>query len=360
MFLDNQLPTALEYLNTSIMRNKYLPFIFFVCLWMAFIVIEAPLFYIPKNWPQPVYDFSKNPMTIEKVTLGRTLFHDPILSRDNSISCTSCHSQYTAFTHTDHDLSHGIDDRIGTRNSPTLMNLAWHKTFMWDGAVHHLDMQALAPISNPDEMDSNMEQVIERLQTSPIYPPLFRAAFGDSTVTGERTLKAMSQFMLTFISANSKYDQVMRDEATFTEQELKGYLLFKKNCATCHQEPLFTTGEFANNGLSLDTTLNDFGRMTMTQNRADSLQFKIPTLRNVEFSFPYMHDGRFRKLSQVLKHYSQGIHISETLAPELKNGLPLSSKDRVDLLAFLLTLTDKEFLFNKNYSFPREFLLQKK
>ena len=298
-------------------------------------------------------------MTEEKVLLGRALFHDSILSRDNTVSCTTCHSQYTAFTHTDHDLSHGIDDRIGTRNSPALMNLAWQSTFMWDGAVNHLDMQALAPISSHDEMDSSMEEVVEKLQKSSIYPPLFQAAFGDSIATGEHTLKAISAFMLTFISANSKYDQVKRGEAAFTIQEQNGYQLFQKNCASCHAEPLFTTNEFANNGLPVDTTLNDFGRMTMTQNPADSLKFKIPTLRNIEFSYPYMHDGRFRKLPEVLKHYNHGIQHSATLAPELQNFQPLTSNERVDLLAFLLTLTDKEFLFNREYSFPREILLKK-
>lgn len=320
--------------------------------------MERSLFYVPAGFPEPVYNFSKNPVTEEKVLLGRALFHDPILSRDNTVSCTTCHSQYTAFTHTDHDLSHGIEDRIGTRNSPALMNLAWQSIFMWDGAVNHLDMQALAPISSPAEMDSSIKEVVDKLQKSSIYPPLFQAAFGDSIVTGEHTLKAISAFMLTFISANSKYDQMKRGEVEFTIQEQNGYQLFQKNCASCHAEPLFTTNEFANNGLSVDTTLNDFGRMMMTQNSADSLKFKIPTLRNIEFSYPYMHDGRFRKLREVLKHYSHGIQHSRTLAPELQNPSPLTSNEQVDLLTFLLTLTDKEFLFNRDFVFPRAILLK--
>ncbi|MFT4758672.1 MAG: cytochrome c peroxidase [Paraglaciecola sp.] len=338
------------------MKNRLLITAFFSILFLSFWWVKQSLFYVPTGFPEPLYDISKNLVTEEKALLGRALFHDAILSRDNTVSCTTCHSQYTAFTHTDHDLSHGIEDRIGTRNSPALMNLAWQSTFMWDGAVNHLDVQALAPISSHDEMDSSMEEVVGKLQVSTIYPSLFQAAFGDSIVTGEHTLKAISAFMLTFISANSKYDQMKRGAVEFTIQEQNGYQLFQKSCASCHAEPLFTTNEFANNGLSVDTTLNDFGRMTVTNNSADSLKFKIPTLRNIEFSYPYMHDGRFRKLPEVLKHYNNIKH-SATLASSLQNLMPLTSNERVDLLAFLLTLTDREFLFNRGFGFPREVLL---
>ncbi len=314
-----------------------------------------PPFDIPKGWPKPVYDFSKNELSPEKIELGRQLFYDPILSRDSTISCVSCHLQYTAFTHVDHDLSHGIDNRIGIRNSPSLMNLAWSKSFMWDGAVNHLDMQTLAPIEHPDEMDNSIVEVIQRLNHSTKYQSLFQDAFNDDKITGERFLKVMSQFMLTLVSANSKYDQVMRNEEgiEFTIQENKGYQIFKTNCESCHQEPLFTNQEFMNNGLSIDTTLNDWGRMIITKNAKDSLLFKVPTLRNIEFSYPYMHDGRFRKLNQVINHYTQEIQPHPTLSKPLKNKIKISPKEKVDLTAFLLTLTDKEFLFNPKYSFPR-------
>ncbi len=331
----------------------FILFAFFVIT--GFYSIDHNPFYIPQNWAKPIYDFSKNPLSQEKIALGKALFYDPILSRDNTISCASCHSQYTAFTHVDHDLSHGIEDRIGTRNSSSLMNLAWQPIFMWDGAINHLDMQALAPISHPSEMDENIGNVVKKLQQSPLYPAAFYLAFGDSTVTGERTLKAMAQFLLTLVSANSKYDQVMRKEATFTEQEENGYRLFKNNCSSCHQEPLFTNHQFENNGLKIDTTLNDMGRMRITQNPNDAQKFKVPTLRNIEFSYPYMHDGRFTKLSQVMNHYTKAIEKSTTLAPQLQHGIVLNANEKIDLTAFLLTLTDKEFLFNKAYSYPREF-----
>ncbi|MES2568310.1 MAG: cytochrome c peroxidase [Bacteroidota bacterium] len=327
---------------------------FFLCVTLcAFHVIDTKLFVSPENWPKPSYDFTQNPLTFESVQLGRHLFYDPILSKNNKISCASCHSQYTAFTHVDHNLSHGIDDRIGVRNSPALMNLAWHTSFMWDGAVNHLDVQALAPISHPDEMGESIQQVVTKLGQSEKYKKLFYKAYGDRVITGERTLKTISQFMLTLVSANSKYDSVMRKQKQFTTQEKRGYALFQKNCNTCHTEPLFTNLQFENNGLSVDTTLNDFGRMKITKNNSDSLKFKVPTLRNVEFSYPYMHDGRFKTLSQVLKHYTNGVHQSETLAKSLDAPIVLSSNDKVDLVAFLLTLTDKKFLFDPRYSFPK-------
>jgi len=233
-------------------KNILLFFILCVSL-TAFKGMQDTLFVRPATWPVPQYDFSKNPLTIEKIELGRALFYDPILSRNNMISCASCHSPFTAFAHVDHALSHGVDNRIGTRNAPALMNLAWHESFMWDGAINHLDMQPLAPIHNKDEMDEDVSNVAVKLQQSKIYPVLFYKAFGDSMITGEHELKAISQFMLTVISANSKYDRVQRKEEEFTSQEQNGYRLFQQNCSSCHKEPLFTNLQFENNGLPVDT-----------------------------------------------------------------------------------------------------------
>ncbi len=310
-------------------------------------------FAVPKKWPKPVYDFSKNPLSAAKIELGRALFYDPILSLDSTISCASCHSQYTAFTHVDHALSHGIENRIGTRNSSALMNLAWGKSFMWDGAINHLDMQALAPISNHLEMDEKIGHVVNKLQHSNIYPNLFYNAFGDSSISGEHTLKAISQFLLTLVSANSKYDSVMNRQSTFTLQEQNGYKLFQQNCSSCHKEPLFTNQQFESNGLPIDTTLNDYGRSKVTSEAKDSFLFKVPTLRNVQFSNPYMHDGRFKRLQDVLKHYTTGIVKTKYLSKQLANPIVLTSNEKVDLTAFLLTLTDKPFLFNPSFSYPK-------
>lgn len=320
---------------------------------LAFGAVREAGFVVPKGWKPPVYSFAKNPPTEEGIELGKMLFYDPVLSRDSSISCGSCHLSFTAFTHIDHDLSHGIAGRIGTRNSPTLMNLAWATSFMWDGAVNHLDMQALAPIAHPNEMDSNIETVVKKLQRLPRYKAAFHQAFGDSLVSGERVLKAFSQFMLTLVSANSKYDKVMRGEqgAVFNEYEARGYALFKTHCASCHTEPLFTNFTFENNGLAPDTLLKDIGRMRITGQIADSLKFKVPTLRNVEVSYPYMHDGRFPNLPMVLFHYTEGIHQSPTLAPALRRKISLSEEDKRAFIAFLHALTDEEFLHNPKFRY---------
>jgi cytochrome c peroxidase len=332
--------------------------LFLICLSLvAFKESDRIEFETPIGFPKTEYNFSNNPLSKAKIQLGRALFYDPILSRNNSISCATCHSQFSAFTHVDHALSHGIDNKIGFRNSPALMNLAWQKQFMWDGAINHLDVQSLAPISNPVEMDENINSVVSRLQKSKLYKNLFSNAFGDTVVTGELTLKAISQFMLTLVSSNSKYDSVMRNQSSFSLQEKNGYALFKKNCSSCHTEPLFTNDSFKNNGLPIDITLNDFGRYRVTKNPLDSLKFKVPSLRNIEFSYPYMHDGRFKNFTQILNHYTGGITKSKTLADELKNTIVLSSNEKVDIIAFLLTLTDKSFLLNSNYYYPKEILL---
>ena len=309
---------------------------------------------IPKNWPKPVYDFKNNPLTEEGFQLGRHLFYDPILSKDNTISCASCHLQATGFTHVDHELSHGIEGKIGTRNSLTLQNLAWNKHFMWDGGVNHLDVQALAPITSEVEMNETLENVVIKLQQSEKYQELFYKAFGTKKITGQYTLKAISQFVVSLTTSNSKYDKVIRKEEKFTKMEQKGYDLFKKHCTSCHKEPLLTSNSFENNGLALDTTLNDFGRMNITQNPMDSLKFKVPTLRNIEFTFPYMHDGRFKTLNEVVKHYNSGVQQNKTTAKQLQKPMNLSDNERTELIAFLKTLTDKEFLFNPKYGFPKK------
>jgi cytochrome c peroxidase len=336
------------------MKGKYILILCFGLAVTSFRLAEEALFKVPEGWPPPVYHFENNPLTKSKIQLGRALFYDPTLSRNNIVSCASCHSPYNAFTHADHALSHGIEDRIGTRNSSALMNLAWQKLFMRDGAVNHLDMQALAPISNPVEMDESLANVVLKLQSGSLYPDLFYEAFGDSVITGEHTLKAISQFLLTLVSSHSKYDSVMLHQAVFTVQENNGYQLFRQHCSSCHTEPLFTNDEFMNNGLKPDPALMDVGRYKVTLNPEDLLKFKVPSLRNIEFSYPYMHDGRFRKLSQVLDHYTTGIVESNTLADTLRLPIILTSNEKVDLVAFLLTLTDRSFLFNPQFSYPKD------
>ena len=334
-----------------------------ILLLLAFVSLAASqsamksLFRVPAHFPEAVYDFKKNPISAEKVELGRYLFYDPVLSMDNTISCASCHSPYNAFAHTDHDLSHGIEDQIGTRNAPALFNLAWQPIFMWDGAANHLDVQALAPITHPKEMGESIENVVVKLRKRKLYRQQFQKAFQDSTITGEHVLKALAQFQLTLVSASAKYDSVIAGQTSFSQQEQNGYRLFKENCNTCHQEPLFSSYQFANNGLPIDTTLHDIGRVEISQHPKDSFLFKIPSLRNLSYSYPYMHDGRFKKLNQVLNHYISGIQASKTLSKKLKKPIVLTGNDKADLIAFLLTLNDRAFVFDKKHRFPKEILV---
>lgn len=308
---------------------------------------------VPAAWPPMNYDLSRNPLTEEGIALGRKLFHDPILSRDSSTSCASCHLSFTAFSHVDHKLSHGIGDSIGTRNAPALMNLAWNQAFMWDGAVNHLDVQPLAPINNQAEMGESTQHVVYKLECSPTYRELFAKAFGDPMINAPRMMKALAQFQLSLVSADSRYDRMKAGLESFTAQEQNGYRLFQAHCAACHREPLFTTGGFANNGLRPDSLLRDGGRIRITHDPDDSLKFKIPTLRNVEYSFPYMHDGRFRNLREVIAHYADDVVHTPTLAPELRAPIALAPNERTDLLAFLLTLSDRVFCLAPEHAAPR-------
>lgn len=304
-------------------------------------------------WPDKIYHL-KDTSKIEDLTfLGKVLFYDPILSLDSSTSCSSCHSPYNAFAHTDHALSHGIDNKIGFRNAPTLVNLAYQPIFMWDGAINHLDMQSLAPITNPDEMNESIEHVVSKLNHQSFYRLLFNKAFNDSIITGTRALKAIAAFMSSIESNSSKYDLVLNGRDVFTDQEKNGFQLFSKHCSSCHTPPLFTNYSFQNNGLMLDTVLKDGGRIRQTKQIIDSLKFKVPTLRNIEFTFPYMHDGRFKSLTEVLNFYAGHSNKNSMLALELKSAVNLSSNDKVDLIAFLLTLSDKKFLFDKRYAYPK-------
>jgi len=332
-------------------------FVVFVLISFVISVLEYDKLNYPEHFPDPFYDFEKNTISDSKIALGRALFYDPILSKDLSISCSSCHSPYNGFAHTDHKLSHGIHDSIGKRNAPALFNLAWHKEFMWDGAINHLDMQALAPIEHAGEMGESFDNVIHKLNNEKIYRGLCQEAYGDSLLTGTKFLKSLALFQLTLISANSKYDEVIAGRDSFTRQEEKGYSLFKNNCSSCHVEPLFSNLTFKNNGLIIDSTLQDYGRTIVTENKDDSLLFKVPSLRNLSYTFPYMHDGRFQNIHQVLEHYNSPASNKNGSQTSKIDSISLNHKEKIDLTAFLLTLNDSSFIFNSEFHFPRDILL---
>lgn len=303
-------------------------------------------FFIPKEWPQPIYDFKHNPLTEEGIELGKQLFYDGRLSKDGNFSCASCHQQFAAFSTYEHNLSHGYNNSLTSRNAPALQNLAWVKEFMQDGGINHLDVQPIAPITNEHEMGENLDSVIAKLKTDAAYKKMFKAAFGNEEINTQKIMKALSQFMLTLVSANSKYDRVMRGQASFILPEQLGYDIFKKKCSSCHPEPFFTDFSYRNIGMPVDDYLKDEGRKKITGLASDSLKFRVPSLRNVAVSAPYGHDGRFFSLYNVFEHYRKNMKPDKYTDSLVKNKLPLSNFEIGQLTAFLYTLTDSSFLRN--------------
>jgi cytochrome c peroxidase len=303
---------------------------------------------IPKGFPLPDYTFASNKTEPAVFMIGRKLFYDPILSKDSTVSCESCHQRYAAFAHIDHSLSHGVDSKIGNRNVPSLQNLIWKKTYMWDGGVNNLEVQPLNPITNPAEMGETLQNVISKLKRSKEYRLMFEKAYGDTVINSERLLKSLAQFTGLMISANSRYDKYISGKDTFSIQEKRGLDLFRKKCSGCHTEPLFTDNSYRSNGLNPDTSLNDTGREKVTGLKTDEYKFQVPGLRNIELTFPYMHDGRYRKLKDVLNHYAE----VQTGDDELKKVGGLDEKEKKDIIAFLLTLTDRDFINDKRFANP--------
>jgi cytochrome c peroxidase len=307
---------------------------------------------IPAGWPKPATDiFAKNRLTEQGFQLGRKLFYDGRLSKDGNFPCASCHQQFAAFVSYDHDFSHGYNNTFTTRNAPPLFNLAWMSRLHWDGGINHIEVQPLSPITAKNEMAETLDSVLYKLKKDTAYPRLFKAAFGTPEINSQRMLKALAQFTGSIVSSNSKYDKVQRGEATFTPGEQNGYNFFKAKCAACHKEPLFTDNSFRNNGMAVNTFLNDYGRMKITGNKGDSLKFKVPSLRNVMLTFPYMHDGRYYSLGSAIDHYRKNIITTQpTLDSLLINRIAISDREKNDLIYFLNTLTDTSMTRNPRFS----------
>lgn len=318
---------------------------------------------IPQGFPQMVIPVD-NPMTVEGVALGRKLFYDKRLSQNNAQSCGSCHFQSNAFSDPN-TFSEGVTGAIGTRNAMALINLGWEQFFFWDGRSATLEEQAFFPVINPIEMNTTWSEVIAKLQADPLYRKMFREAFGNDGITVNRVTKAIAQFERTLISGNSKFDKILRGELSFTSDEYNGYQLFNRDkdeangiagadCFHCHGPILMAKQVFSNNGL--DANFIDLGLGAITGNPNDNGKFKAPTLRNIELTAPYMHDGRFTTLDQVINHYSNGLQMSPTIDPLMKfaadGGVALSPQERQELKAFLLTLTDWDFVNNPAFSDP--------
>ena len=299
---------------------------------------------------------SNNPQTQEGVSLGKKLFFEKGLSADNTQSCATCHDPKIAFTDK-RQFSEGIDGVFGNRNSMPLFNLAWNfdENFFWDGRSIGIERQAIEPVINPIEMHNTWSQVVSVLEAKEAYPELFYKAFGTRKIDSILVTKAIAQFERTLISANSKFDQYLNGEAQLSASELNGFDVFmdetKGDCFHCHgsdKNPLWTDNEFHNNGL--DALSFDLGLAKITGDPADNGKFKSPSLRNLAFTAPFMHDGRFSTLEEVIDHYSEGLKASPTIDPLMKKissgGVQLTPQEKADLKAFLLSLSDFEFVSN--------------
>jgi cytochrome c peroxidase len=306
-------------------------------------------FTIPPGFPQPQYNFATNPLSEEGFQLGKKLFFDGRLSIDGHFPCGSCHQPVAAFTTFEHDRSHGYNHSHTLRNAPGLFNLAWLSEYNQDGSAKTLEEVYRKHITDPTEMAETISNVLNKLKGDADYKRMFSAAFGDEKITEDRLYKALTQFVMNLVSADSKYDKVKKGEASFTAEEQSGYTIFQSKCATCHKEPMFTDYSYRNNGLEIDAGLNDHGRMRVTGNSADDLKFRVPSLRNAELTSYYSHDGRMSVFRMMIRHYRNGINQSSTLDPLLANGIQLTNQEEDQLVAFIRTLSDSSFLNNPRF-----------
>jgi cytochrome c peroxidase len=324
----------------------------------------------PTHFPNMVIP-DDNPLTKEGVELGRFLFYEKRLSGDNTMSCATCHMPQNGFSDAN-QFSVGIDGITGTRQSMALVNLGWENFFFWDGRASSLEEQILEPVPNPIEMHQSWKDAVSKLNADVKYRNLFFRAFNEEGIDSIKVTKAIAQFLRTLVSGESKYDVMYKYENSMTlnsneqsvlgtidPEEWAGYDLFKSlngaDCFHCHNGPLMQVKKFSNNGL-MPNSINDLGRAHVTNNPEDNYKFKVPTLRNIALTAPYMHDGRFATLDEVIEHYSSGIHMSPTIDPLIEfgsqGGVQLDAQEKYLLKKFLLTLTDNNFINNPNFKDP--------
>ncbi|WP_255563572.1 cytochrome-c peroxidase [Mucilaginibacter rivuli] len=326
-------------------------------------------FEYPANFGNRINIPPDNPTTQQGVYLGRMLFYETKLSAHNALSCASCHKQELAFTD-GKAFSRGVDFKLTSRNSMSLVNLLWARKFFWDGRATGLEAQAVIPMSNPHEMGQDTAISAKKLNSDKQYHALFKLVYGDENITGDRIIKAIAQFERTLISANSKYDQYLANKYQPTTDELKGMELFNRspqadkgirgaNCTHCHGGAKNYMELFHNNGL--DSIPKDKGIETLTGVATDRARFKVPTLRNIALTAPYMHDGRFKTLNQVLDHYSDHVLQSPALSSVFRGEsneiggkqLKLDPEEKKQIIAFLNMLTDSTFVTDPRFSDPR-------
>jgi len=309
---------------------------------------------LPKGVPPPLIP-ADNELSQERVALGKMLFFDNILSSDKSISCASCHSQQNSFGDS-RTLSLGVNNAIGDRNAMPLINLAWSNSFFWDGGVPTLELQVLKPLTNHTEMNMDIEEAVNRLKKNKTYSKLFMKAYG-SEPDASTMVKAIACFERTLISFDSKYDRWRRNNGSgFEDSEIRGFYLFvggKTHCTSCHSGINFTNNSFQNNGLT--ELYADEGRFKITNDQNDVGKFKVPTLRNIALTAPYMHDGSLKTLEEIVEHYNSGGKLHPNKSPHVHNNdsPPLTEVEKTDLINFLKTLTDESFVNNSEFK-PQE------
>lgn len=325
----------------------------------------------PYKFPEPKF-FPKmpvaanNPVTVEGANLGKYLFYDPILSSDNTMSCSSCHNQKAAFSDSPNSFSKGRNGAMMKRNTMALFNLAWYPAFFWDGRASSIEEQVFHPVREYNEMNLDWKIAAKRLEQNKFYKKQFKEIFGSSKIDSVQISNAIAQFLRTLISYQSKYDQVIEGKTLFTKDEYEGFNLVndqtKGDCIHCHitdGDALGTTLVFSNNGLDAVANANDYkdkGRGSVTGKTTDNGKFIVPPLRNLAFTAPYMHDGRFKTLEEVINFYSEGLQKSANIDSKMEfvhqGGAKLTSEDKRKIIAFLLTLSDSSFISNPEFSNP--------
>jgi cytochrome c peroxidase len=349
---------------------------------VGFILILLSLFVLgfgdklkltPYKFPEPKF-FPKmpvainNPVTVEGASLGRYLFYDPILSSDSTMSCASCHNQKNAFSDSPNSFSKGRNGTFMRRNTMALFNLAWYPAFFWDGRASSIEEQIFHPVREYNEMNLDWTVAAKRLEQNKFYKKQFKEIFGSSKIDSVQISYAIAQFLRTLISYQSKYDQVIEGKTLFTKDEYEGFNLVndqtKGDCIHCHitdGDALGTTLVFSNNGLDAIKNPNDYkdkGRGAVTRKTTDNGKFKVPSLRNLAFTAPYMHDGRFKTLEEVINFYSEGVNQSANIDSKMEyahqGGVKLSAEEKKKIIAFLLTLSDSSFISNPEFSNPFE------
>lgn len=302
---------------------------------------------IPTGFPALNNSVNANKPTKYGVELGEKFFQEKRFSADNTISCASCHNKSNAFTD-NNTRALGIYGRVGLRNTPPIQNMAFMQFYNWDGKILQLEKQPLVPIITHEEMNSSILEIIGKISDDREYRDLFRKTFGDENITADRIYQTIAQYLYTLISAGSKYDKIKRNEGDrFTESEARGYQVFREKCESCHSTALFTDQSFRNVGFPLNPNSNEAGRARVTGIDADYMSFRVPSLRNIEYTAPYGSFGQFPTLRSVLDYFDNGVLDADNLDPVLKNNdrrIPLTGQEKEDLISFMKTLSDSVFV----------------